>query len=69
MKCTCSRCTVWGFPCIDMICVSLTFPDTWVGITHNDISVFWWKIFYLYSLPTDVIEDADRQNIYQTLIT
>ena len=30
--------------------------------------MFWWKIFYLYSLPTDVIEDANRQRIIKHLL-
>ena len=61
MVCTCSYSCVHGFPCVDMICVSLTFLKSWVRITHNDISVFWQKIFYLYSLPSNVIEDVDKQ--------
>ena len=40
MKCSCSYYCVWGFPYVYMICVSLNFPDSWVGITYNDISVF-----------------------------
>ena len=61
MQCTCSYSCVHSLPCVEMFCVSSTFPDIWVTLSYLDISVFWWKIYYLYSLPVDVIEDSNKQ--------
>ena len=44
-----------------MISVSNTFPNNWSGISRNDISVFWWKIYYLFSLPEKIIDDVENQ--------
>ena len=61
LKCTCSYTKVYGFPCVHMISVSNTFPNNWSGISRNDISVFWWKIYYLFSLPEKIIDDVENQ--------
>ena len=68
MKCSYSYSCVWGSPYVDMICISLTFPDIQKGLTYNDVSVFWWKIFYLYSIPCDMINDGHKQIIIKYIL-
>ena len=39
-----------------------TFKPLWKEITHNDVSVRWWKKYYLFSLPDKVIPNTVKQS-------
>ena len=57
-----------GFPCVYMISVSNIFPKSWSGISHHDISVFWWKIYYQFSLPDKIIDDVENQQCIKDIL-
>ena len=40
LKCTCSYINVWDFPCVNIICISITFPESFLGISRYNISMF-----------------------------
>ena len=68
----CSYTTVWDLPCVHPFCITNTFTSTlWNGVSHNDVSVIWWKSYYLYSLPEIVDPDPEKQEkiklIFHTL--
>ena len=52
---------VFCLPCVHAIVVAETFKPSWTEITHNDVSVRWWKKYYLFSLPEKVIPDTVKQ--------
>ena len=58
-------------PCVHSLCVSNSFPFSWSGLSHNDVSVVWLKSYYLYSIQKDIIPDAEKQqkikDVYHTL--
>ena len=41
--------------------VAKTFSPKWKGMTHHDVSVQWWKSYFLYSLPEMVTSNTKRQ--------
>ena len=61
LNCSCSYSDIWGLPCAHSICVATSLKPHWLGITHHDVSVCWLKSYYLYSLPTSVIYDSEKQ--------
>jgi len=62
LQCDCSYNQVWGIPCVHSLSVANTFiSDKWNGISHNDVSVVWWKSYYLYSLPEKVDINKNKQ--------
>ena len=61
LKCTCKYIEVYGMPCQHTIAVAQTFSPKWKGMTHHDISVRWWKSYFLYSLPETVTTDRNKQ--------
>ena len=62
LQCDCSYNQVWGIPCVHSLSVANTFiSDKWNGISHNDVSVVWWKSYYLYSLPDKVDINKNKQ--------
>ena len=48
-------------PCQHTIAVAQTFSPYWKGMTHHDVSVRWWKSYFLYSLPETVTTDCNKQ--------
>ena len=50
LGCTCMYTAVYGLSCVHALTVATTFEPCWAYITHNDVSVRWLKIYYLYSL-------------------
>lgn len=62
LNCSCSRGNVWGLPCAHTLCVANSFKPLWKGLCIHDISVIWWKSYYLYSLPSKIISDLEKQN-------
>ena len=50
LKCSCQYTDVFGLPCVHAMVVTETFKPLWKEITHNDVSVQWWKKYYLFSL-------------------
>ena len=70
LKCSCQYADVYGLPCIHSIVVAESFKPKWKNITHNDVSVRWWKAYYLFSLPESIIPDkAKQQRIKQVFRT
>ena len=61
LKCTCKYIEVYGMPCQHTITVARIFHPKWKGMTHYDVSVRWWKSYFLYSLPETVTTDHIRQ--------
>ena len=61
LNCSCSRAKVWGLPCAHALCVANSFQPNWKGLSIHDISVVWWKSYYLYSLPSMIISDLEKQ--------
>jgi len=58
-------------PCVHNLCVLNTFPKSWSGLCHNDVSVLWMKNYYLYSIQPTILSDTEKQekikNVYHTL--
>ena len=58
-------------PCIHSIVVAKSFGTGWQYVTHNDVSVRWWKAYYLFSLPETIIPDKVKQlqikQVFRTL--
>ena len=70
LQCSCNYADVYGLPCIHSIAVAESFKPKWENITHNDVSVRWWKAYYLFSLPELIIPDrAKQQRIKQVFRT
>ena len=61
IDCSCSYTRVFGMPCVHSMAVAETFKPHWKEVIHHDISVRWWKKYYLYSLPEKIIPDYDKQ--------
>ena len=61
LKCSCQYTDVFGLPCVHAMVVAETFKPLWKEITHNDVSVRWWKKYYLFSLPDKVIPNTVKQ--------
>ena len=61
MDCSCNYTTVFGLPCVHSMVVAETFKQHWKEVIHHDISVRWWKKYYLYSLPEKIIPDYEKQ--------
>ena len=61
LKCSCQYIDVFGLPCVHAMVVAETFKPLWKEITHNDVSVQWWKKYYLFSLPGKVIPNTVKQ--------
>ena len=61
LECSCSYTKVFGIPCVHSMVVSETFKPKWKELTHHDISVRWWKKYYLFSLPDKIIPDYSKQ--------
>ena len=61
LKCTCHYAEVYGLPCVHSIVVASSLKPRWKQITHNDVSVRWWKAYYLFSLPEKIIPDRTKQ--------
>ena len=62
LNCSCSRGNVWGLPCAHTLCVANSFKPLWKGLCIHDISVIWWKSYYLYSLRSKIISDVEKRN-------
>ena len=58
-------------PCIHSLVVAKSFQPHWKYITHNDVSVHWWKAYYLFSLPETIIPNRVKQlqikQVFRTL--
>ena len=71
LQCTCQYSKVYGMPCIHSIVVAKSFGTQWKYVTHNDVSVRWWKAYYLFSLPETIIPDKVKQlqikQVFRTL--
>ena len=71
LQCTCQYSDVYGMPCIHSIVVASSFRPNWTYITHNDVSIRWWKAYYLFSLPDTIIPDKVKQQqikqVFKTL--
>ena len=48
-------------PCVHSIVVANSMEPQWKQITHNDVSVRWWKSYYFFSLPEKIIPDWNKQ--------
>ena len=58
LKCSCQYTDIFGLPCVHAMVVAETFKPYWTEITHNDVSVQWWKKYYLFSFPEKVIPNT-----------
>ena len=71
LQCTCQYSEIYGMPCIHSIVVATSFRPHWTYVTHNDVSVRWWKAYYLFSLPETIIPDKVKQQqikqVFKTL--
>ena len=71
LHCSCNYVKEYGILCSHSLVVAKSFAPTWTGMTHNDISMLWWKAYFKYSLPEKVIPDQYKQQkikqIFHTL--
>ena len=58
--CTCPYTQVNGIPCVHALTVAQNFSPKWVYPSYLDVSVTWWKSYYLYSLPCSQVDEKER---------
>ena len=61
LQCSCQYTVIFGLPSVHAMVVVETFNPLWTEITLKDLSVRWWKKYYLFSLPKKVIPNIVKQ--------
>ena len=52
LTCSCTYQHTYGIPCLHLIKVLDTIP-AYPCITHNDVSVSWWKLYHMMMFETE----------------
>ena len=59
LSCNCSFHHTYGLPCVHLLRLLDDIPD-YIGFSHHDVSVSWWKLYHMMVFESDTNDSEDK---------